>query len=369
MTYLTTEWTDQETGAKGYLVIDKMKNDLCAGGIRMRPGVTKDEVKRLAEIMTIKVAGLGMDVGGAKGGIDFDSRDPRAKEVLARYLQAHLPYIEKSWLTSEDLGTRESEIVEILKSYGLNTSVDAFFRNSAVKEEILRNLQRAFTTKYEDMALTDLVTGYGVMVAVKKVIDHYEIKDPKVAVQGFGSVGASAAKFLAQQNIKVTHVADINGIIHCEDGLDIPYLLSIKDERGNINRTKLPTSYFESDPQSFVNANVDILIPAAIADVINDKNVDEIKAKFIVEGANLPVTNDAEEKLRERDVKVVPDFIANSGGAGLFVAVLTEKSDGTPTSIFEFLENTLSNTVEKIIKIADSNKSSIREAAKYLIIN
>src|SRR5690625_25466 len=108
--FLTTEWHDDETDAKGYLVIDELKNGFCAGGIRMGKGVTKEEVGRLAEIMTLKMAGLGMDIGGAKGGIDFPSNNPKSAGVLKRYLAAHLPYLLHYWLTSEDMGTREEDI-------------------------------------------------------------------------------------------------------------------------------------------------------------------------------------------------------------------------------------------------------------------
>src|SRR5699024_12065219 len=87
--YLMTEWTDHETGAKGYLVVDEIRQGLCPGGIRMREGVTKEEVKRLAEIMTVKMASLGQAIGGAKGGIDFPADHPESKAVLKRRSEEH----------------------------------------------------------------------------------------------------------------------------------------------------------------------------------------------------------------------------------------------------------------------------------------
>lgn len=367
--YLTTEWFDQETGAKGYLVIDEMKDGFCAGGIRMRKGVTKEEVKRLAEIMTIKMAGLDMTVAGAKGGIDFPSNDPNSREVLKRYLQAHSPYIKECWLTSEDLGTNEKDILQILSELGIKSSVQAFIDKQENGASLLKELQKAMQAKYDGAALTDLVTGYGVSVVTIKSLEERgeNPQQAKVSIQGFGSVGASAAKFLYESGVKVIAVADIQGTIYQEDGLDIPLLLSLKDRKGLIDRKGLPANYEQLPGSKWLEVESDVLIPAAIADVINIEVVNKITAKLIVEGANLPVTKEAEEILYQRGVLVIPDFIANSGGAGLFVSVLNGNVEGTPEKIFQFLKDRLSKTAEVILTIAKEKEISPRAAARQLV--
>lgn len=368
--YLTTEWFDEETGATGYLVIDQLTDGFCAGGIRMRDGVTKKEVQRLAEIMTIKMAGLGMNVGGAKGGINFPSEDPRSKDVLKRYLQAHLPYIKEYWLTSEDLGTREEDIAAILNEFGVKSTVQAFILKQENPQQLVESLQKSVTATYDGMKLTDLVTGYGIAVVTTEALDNLgvNVKDAKISIQGFGSVGASAAKFLAENGAKVVAVADIHGTIYAENGLDIHKLLELKDSRGNISREGLPENYEQLPSEDWLNVDVDVLIPAAIADVINKNNVNDVKARLIVEAANIPVTAEAEAILFKRDVVVIPDFIANSGGAGLFVAVLDGNASGEADEIFTFLKNQLGKTTRDILTVANEKAILPRIAARELVL-
>ncbi len=369
MSYLITEWNDSITDATGYLVIDQMKNGFCAGGIRMRKDVTKEEVARLAEIMTIKMAGLGLEIGGAKGGIDFDSKDPRAKEVLERYLQAHLPFIEKQWLTSEDLGTREEDIIEILQRNGLHSSVDAFINRSDNPTEIFQSLDKALKATYEGQALTDLVTGYGVMVTTCQGLlqQGIAIENAKIAVQGFGSVGASAAKFLYEKGAKIIAVSDVLGTIYASNGLDVPLLLRKKDKQGIIDRSSLPEEYQLLSGDQWLQVGANVLIPATIADVIREDNVEVVEASLIVEGANIPITEGAEKLLLEKGIYIIPDFIANSGGASLFVSILTDGVKGDPTGVFRFLEDRLAATTQKMMDIANSKGISLRKAASYLI--
>lgn len=367
--YLTTEWIDEYTGATGYLVIQDVLNGFSAGGIRMRSGLEKEEVHRLAQIMSVKMAGLGMAIGGAKGGINFPSHHPESKGVLERYLQAHLPFIKENWLTSEDLGTREEDIVEILRKFGVATSVQAYIDKSENKESLFRELTKAMTVKYDGIHLTDLVTGFGVAAVTVQGLKYLgkETSKSRVSIQGFGSVGASAAKFLFENGVKVVGVSDVNGVVYCKDGLDIPLLLSLKDPKGNINTQNLPTEYELLSGNEWLSLDVDVLIPAAIADAINENNVNEIQASLIVEGANLPVTQEAEKLLLDKGVPVIPDFIANSGGAGLFVSILHANVKGEPEEIFTFLDNQLTRTANKILAISKDEKILVREAARRLV--
>lgn len=369
--YLTTEWFDEKTGATGYLVIDTLQDGFCAGGIRMKEGVSQEEVGRLAEIMTIKMAGLGMNVGGAKGGINFSPTHPESKAVLKRYLEAHLPYIKDCWLTSEDMGTREEDIAESLAEFGVASSVQAFIAKQENSEQLMGRLQKAMTSKYEGMKLTDLVTGYGVAVATLQGLHTLgrPIKGAKVAIQGFGSVGASAAKFLAENGVHVVAIADVLGTIFCEAGLDVPLLLARKDERGTIKRDGLPADYEQLPAENWLGMEVDVLIPAAVADAINEHNVATVMASLIVEGGNIPVTAGAEAVLFERNVLVIPDFIANSGGAGLFVSVLHGNVSGYPEEIFDFLRSQLAKTTDTIITMAKEAQILPREAARNLALN
>lgn len=368
-TYLVTEWTDSVTGAKGYLSIDKVVGGVAGGGIRMRKGVTKEEVQRLSHTMTLKLAGLDVPLGGAKAGIDYSPAASDSYEVLSRFLEAHKPLLLHTWGASEDMGTTKEEITNIVQSLGLNTGVDAFLNSIENKEVIQKNISTALNLTVDGMPITDVVTGLGVAAAAKKAIEWIDvnIENAKVAIQGFGSVGASTAKYLFAEGANIIAVSDIHGTVFCDKGLDIPLLLRAKDTKGNIDRSKLPSTYKLEDGFYWLKNEVDVLIPAAIADAIHTGNVSEVKAKIIVEGANIPITKDAEQLLYEKGILVVPDFIANSAGAGLFGAILYKGVAPDTNSIFSFLSEKVSRSTSLILNKSKEDNITPRDAA--LLIN
>ncbi|WP_075982691.1 Glu/Leu/Phe/Val family dehydrogenase [Bacillus massilinigeriensis] len=369
--YMVTLWKDPVTKVNGYFVIDRLIDGLAGGGIRMREGVTQEEVQRLAATMTIKMAGLGMPIGGAKGGINYSPSAPDALDVLKRYLEAHKAFLLHHWCTSEDLGTREEDIVRLLNEIGLSSSVDAYLQKSENGSEILQNLMKSLRLSVEEIPLTDIVTGYGVAITAIQALDslNRKIKEAKVSIQGFGSVGASTAKYLYEAGAKVVAVSDVEGTIFNSDGLDIPLLQGLKDSKGTIDRSSLPEHYELKSHNFWLETPVDVLIPAAIADVINEKNVNQINTLLIVEAANIPVTEGAEKKLFERNIYCIPDFIANSGGAGLFGAILYKRIKPEVEDILQYLKGQIGETTKNIMSIALEDKITPREAANISLRN
>lgn len=363
--YLVTEWTDPVTGVKGYVAIDKLIGGVAGGGIRMREGVTKEEVQRLAKTMTLKFVGLDMPTGGAKAGIDYSPLNPDSYEVLSRFLEAHKPLLLHMWGASEDMGTSKDEIVEIVQSIGLDTPADAFVNSLENKEELSKSLGAALNLSVEGVLITDVIAGVGVAAATKKAIEWLKlnIEESKIAIQGFGNVGSSTSRELYEAGAKIVAVSDIHGTIYYEKGLDIPLLLQAKDARGNIDRTKLPSEYKIENGPYWMENEVDVLIPCAVADAIHGGNVEDVKAKIIVEGANIPVTPDAERTLYEKGIYVVPDFIANSAGAGLFGAILYKGISPNVDSILSFLKEKISSSTASILQKSYLESISPREAA------
>lgn len=366
---LITIWTDPITKAKGYFVIDQLIDGLAGGGIRMKEGVSQEEVQRLAATMTLKMAGLGMPLGGAKAGIDYPSTASDAQNVLKRFLEAHKPFLESQWCTSEDLGTREEDIVRLLNELGLSSSADAYLRKNMNKKEILLNLKEALNLTVDGILLTDIVTGYGVAVSAMEALrlNGIDVHGSKISLQGFGSVGASTAKYLYEAGAKVVAITDINGTIYNEDGLDISHLLDIKDNKGTIDRTKLSKNYQQLPHHKWLDIPVDVLIPAAVADVINLDNVENVQAALIIEAANIPVTKEAEQKLFEKNIYCIPDFIVNAGGAGLFGAILYKEIVPNVDDILHFIKAQLEETVKKVMEHAKINNITPREAAIALL--
>lgn len=370
--FLKTEWTDPVTGTKGYLVINNLINNFSVGGIRMRSGLDVKEVEELARIMTPKFLAMGIPFGGAKGGINYDSDWDDSHGVLKRYLQAHLPFILENWVPSEDLGTKENEIIDILKELGVETSVKAFLKTVKGDEGVLlqKNYADAVHMKYDDMVFTDVVTGYGVAVATKEALSKLDIDSnkAKASIQGFGSVGGGGALYLSRQGIKIVAIADEIGTIYSEEGFNIPNLLKVRNERGIIDRSKLPANYLLKSKEYWHSLDVDVLIPAAIADAINIDNAKSVRAKLIIEGANMPITQEAQSVLEKKDIKIIPDFIASSGGIGLFGALLYRRLTAKPENILKYLDETISSSVGWIFNISEDKKISLREAAYQLVL-
>lgn len=367
---LKTEWTDPVTGAKGYLVIDRLIGGFCGGGIRMRPGLTCEEVERLARIMTYKLVGLGtIAAGGAKGGIDFDPADPRSRGVLRRYLEAHRPFLLECWATSEDLGTRGEEIQQIVGELGLETSVHCMIAKSNDPTTLKEHLIRCLRLVVDGLPIADVVTGFGVAEVTAEILAHLgkDITGSTVALQGFGSVGGSAALYLHRRGAKVVAVADVHGTIYNSAGLDVEVLLKHRNRRGEIERSGLPAEYQQLPRDAWLSLTVDVLVPAAVADVIHEGNVDKVSASLVVEGANIPTTPEAERVLHQRGVMVIPDFIANAGGAGLFGVVLSQSTAADGEAILRRLGEQLRTMTAQAFRYAEEHGLTLREAAVRMI--
>lgn len=369
--YMKTEWTDPETGTKGYLVIDELFGDLCGGGIRMRSGLPIDEVEELAKVMTSKFMAMSIPCGGAKGGIDYDPDKEDSREVLKRYLLAHRPFIKENWGTSEDLGTREEDILAILGELGVRTSVHCIL-NTMEEEEgnaLLGNLVQGLFMQHDGLVFTDVTTGYGVSVAAREGLKRLGIEPEgaKASIQGFGTVGGSSALYLSRQGIRIVAITDAEGTMYSDAGFDIPELLKIRSEKGVIDRERVPegTSLFPG--ADWLSLEVDLLVPAAISNAITTENADRISTGLMVEGANMPTSASAEESLVARGVRIIPDFIANSGGIGLFGALLFHRLPPEPETILGYLDKTITESVNRIFDISEVEGIALRVAAGRLV--
>jgi glutamate dehydrogenase (NAD(P)+) len=316
---LEVAWTDPVTGCRGYLVIDRLVRGVASGGLRMRRGCTLFEVRGLARGMTLK-EGLNYDpngryvpLGGAKGGIDFDPYDERARDVVARYLHAMRPLIERYWTMGEDLGLRQDVIDGVIAEIGLLSSVQAVYPLLDDPEAAADRLARAFRIEVGGLGLDELVGGLGVAQATLTGLEMLGLPGPnRVVVQGFGSMGGATARFLAEAGLAVVGVSDVRGVVANPAGLDVENLLAHRDRFGGIDRDNLKPGDELLPPEAWLDVPAEVLVPAAISYCVDGDNQARIGAKLVVEAANLPVTAEAEELLAARGVRVVPDFVANS---------------------------------------------------------
>ncbi|ANZ41410.1 glutamate dehydrogenase [Lentzea guizhouensis] len=352
MSFLQVTWTDPATGARGHLVIDRLVRGVSSGGLRMRAGCTLDEVRRLAEGMTAKEA-LNYDpaaryvpLGGAKGGIDFDPYDPRAFDVLTAYLYAMSPYIERFWTMGEDLGLRQSTIDRAIAKIGLQSSIQAVYPLLDDEHKARQRLQDAFNVTVDGVGLDELVGGYGVAQAALEGLERLKTSNPTAFVQGFGSMGGATARYLAKAGVTVVGLADVHGVVANPAGLDVETLLLSRDPHGGIDRSKLRDTDLQLDRDSWLDVEADVLVPAATSYAIHRDNAKSVRAKLIVEAANMPVTAEAEELI---DALVIPDVVANSATNSWWWWTLFGDIEPTAESAFDKIGTTMRQLVGKIL--------------------
>ncbi|MGH2857039.1 MAG: Glu/Leu/Phe/Val dehydrogenase dimerization domain-containing protein, partial [Solirubrobacteraceae bacterium] len=300
--HLQVTWTDAETGTHGYVVIDVLIGGLSAGGVRMRPGCTIDEIGDLARAMTRKDAiaylpgSRHLPVGGGKGGIDFDPLDPRAPEVLARFMEAMRPLLLTCWATGEDMGVRQDELDRIVVGLGMRcTSDSALSRLPDGADAGLARVETAFAQTDRGLSLGELIGGYGVARAAVAALDGLG-RDPAArtaVVQGFGSMGGATARYLVDAGMRVIAVADVDGLVHNPAGLDVERLLSTRDRFGRFDRASLGRGDELRDRDEWRTIAADLLVPAAGSYVIDAGIAAGLDVSVIAEAANVATSADA----------------------------------------------------------------------------
>ncbi|WP_406632890.1 Glu/Leu/Phe/Val dehydrogenase dimerization domain-containing protein [Amycolatopsis sp. WGS_07] len=345
-------WTDPVTGARGYLVVHSLVSGVATGGTRMRAGCTVDEVADLARGMANKTAAFNLPVGGAKGGIDFDPKDPRATGVLTRFCEFLRPWLDASWVTAEDLGVPQHLIDEVFATLGLEQSYHAAIRRSADPARTLRRVQAGLNAPVPGgQLLGDVIGGYGVAQACLGAANTWgwAVPETTVAIQGIGTMGGGAAWYLHEAGMKVVAVADAAGTLYDPEGLDIPTLLDLRDRFGEVDRTRLPNGVQSLPREAVVAADADIFVPAAISYALRVDNENLVKAKVVVEAANAATTPEAEAALSARGVAVIPDFIANAGAAAWAWWLLLGEVGADPADSFLRLRNEMQAKVALIL--------------------
>ncbi len=280
-----------KTGLKAIVVVDNTALGPSIGGVRVSPTISVLEVARLARTMTMKNSIAGLPHGGGKAGIIADPKDAK-KEIyfrdFARQIKNLLEYIP-----GPDMGSDEEAM-------------------GWIYEEIKRSV--GLPERMGGLPLDKLgATGFGLSECAEISCPYAGIKlqGSKAAIQGFGSVGKAAARFLSEKGAVIVSASDTKGTIYNPDGLDVKSLIETKDSTGSVVNYKKGTV---KKPDEIFSVDCDILIPAATPDVINKDNVNSIKAKLILQGANIPATKEAEDILAKKGIITVPDFIANAGG-------------------------------------------------------
>jgi len=335
---------DPKVGLKGILVIDNTALGPGKGGIRMTPSVSAEEVFRLARVMTFKCSLAGLPFGGAKSGIIADPKKislEQKAELMRAFGRALRGIAPKYYIGAPDVNTGEQEMKWFVEGNGSLKSVTG-------KPKELGGLPHELGS-----------TGFGVfhstLVAAK--FAKIDIAKATVAIEGFGNVGSFTAKFLSQVGAKIVAVSDSKGVIYNQEGLDFEKLSEIKKQTGSVVNYQ-PGQVLPNE--EIFKLQVDVLIPAALPDVINERNVNEIKAKLIVEAANIPCKPEIERILYERGILVVPDFVANAGG---LISSYCEYKGYDENKMFALVEKKIKKNTKKVLRKAKKENVLPRDAA------
>ncbi len=290
---------------RGYRVQHNYTRGPAKGGVRFDPRVDLDEVRALAMWMTWKCALLDVPYGGAKGGVTVDPRRYSIEElerITRRYTSEIAPVIGPEHdIPAPDIGTDEQTMAWMMDTYSVHRGHTVLGVVTGKPRALGGSLGRASSTSR------------GVVAIALKALAHrgIEVRGATAAVQGFGKVGRGTVAFLAREGVRVVAISDAEGAIQNSGGVDAAALDRHVEEAGTV------VGFAGAQPldsADLLTADVDLLVPAAVEGVISADNAGDVNARIIVEGANGPITFDADTVLGDAGVLVVPDILANAGG-------------------------------------------------------
>lgn len=336
------------------------------GGVRYHPNVTLDEVQSLAFWMTFKCALIDLPFGGAKGGITVNPKELSRSELerLSRgYVDAIADFIGVDVdILAPDVYTNSTIMGWMMDEY------------STIKRHLCRGVVTGKPLTLGGSQGRDTATARGAFYVIQKLLPHFDRSphETTVAIQGFGNAGANLAEFLADAGFKIVAVSDSQGGIYAPGGLDIPSVREHKNKSRQIKAVYCQDSvcsiveHQTISNQELLALDVDILIPAALENQITVDNAADVKAKFVVEVANGPVTTDADRILREKGIYVFPDILVNAGGVTVSYFEWVQNRNGwywTLEEVNRRLQAKMENEAQATLTIAHDLAIDMRTAA------
>jgi glutamate dehydrogenase (NAD(P)+) len=333
---------EPRVGLKAIVVVDNTAAGPAIGGARMAPDVSVEECIRLARAMTLKNAAAGLAHGGAKSVIVGDpTMAHQDKERLVRAFAAAIRNLAE-YIPGPDMGTNEAAM-------------------AWVKDEIGRSV--GLPREIGGIPLDEIgATGFGLAVAaeVAQEVSGISLRGARVVVQGFGAVGRHAARFLTGKGARLIAASDSKGAVLDPDGLDIGRLEAHKAAGRSFADLAAARRVTAED---LIGIDCEIWIPAARPDVIREDNVNRLRARIVLQGANIPATVGAERRMHERGILSVPDFIANAGGV---IAAAVEYHGGTETAALDAIADKIAVNARAVLETARVKGVPPREAALEL---
>jgi glutamate dehydrogenase (NAD(P)+) len=278
----------------GIIAVDSTVAGRARGGLRLVPDATEAEIRAAARAMTLKYGFLGFPHGGAKAGVVGDGEAPveRKREVLAVFADEAASLLrDETYLPDADLGTSATDIRAMLDGIGVSSS------------------------RHESRGESGFYTAVSVAASARALLAHHgrSVDGCRVAIEGFGNVGANVAFLLAEAGARIVAVSTARGALYRPEGLDVARLLELRATVGS----RLVTADVAADRlprEELLELPVDLLCPCARHHTISERNVDQVRATLVCAGANDPVSPAAQHRLFDRGTHVLPDFVTNCGG-------------------------------------------------------
>lgn len=355
---------------RGYRV---QYNDACGptkGGIRYHPQVNLDEVQSLAFWMTIKCSVVGLPYGGGKGGIELNPKDFSRMEIerISRgFINAIAEVIGPDRdIPAPDVYTNPTIMGWMADQYKIVTRTHQPAVITGKPIELGGSLGRGDAT------------GRGGFYCIEALRERLGLaKNPTVAIQGFGNAGYHFAQLASRAGYKIVAVSDSQGAIYRPDGLDVESVFKQKQETKNLEAVYCEGSVCEVRPHDkitnaeLLELGVDVLVPAALENQITSNNVEKIKAKVILELANGPTSFDADRRLFERGIPVIPDVLANAGGVTVSYFEWVQNKAGyywSEEEVHEKLGKIMKASANQVFAAAQKNKTSLRTGAYVVAV-
>ena len=413
---LTLAWSDRETDARAWLVINSLRGGAAGGGTRMRLGVNPREVTYLAKAMELKFSISGPPIGGAKTGIDFDPSDRRRQDVLERWYRAAMPMLRDRYGTGGDLNVDEVlDVIPAFERLGLHHPQEGVVRGHLGPDDrqfraIMDRMQSgvaapigsgiggtagtADTAGRGDMAgtadtaavpgvdltIADVITGYGVAASVRRLYAGRgaTLDGVRVLLEGFGNVGAAAGLYLARAGARIVAVRDARSTLIDEDGLDdggIEDLLRRREHK--LLPTDDPRVHSGFERSRFADVRADVFVCAAISESITPATLDQLEHSgvgVIACGSNQPfrevkigstlVAQDA-----DRRFAVIADILANCGMARTFSYLMESSAQASAEPVFAAVNRTIDDTLEEVLDRAGGAENGLLSATLGLALD
>lgn len=342
------------------------------GGIRFHPNVSENEIKALSMLMTWKCSLAGLPFGGGKGGVIVDPRKlsrGELEELSRGYVKGIFPFLGPDIdVPAPDVNTNAQIMAWMTDEYSKLKGKDS---------------PAAFTGKPLEMwglEGREEATGYGGVIILKELqkIFGFKPKETTLAIQGFGNVGSNFARFAFKEGYKILALSEKEGGIYVAKGLNPEETIRCREKKGKIAGCYCVGSVCDLSygrqitNEELLEMEVDVLVPAAIEDVITEKNASKIKAKYLIEMANGPVNPKAEPILEKRGIVSVPDILANAGGviASYFEWLQSKQKKKWPKAkVLKELSANLEKSFRKVWTLSEQEKMNLRKAAYLLAID